>query len=95
MVAIPQWGNSDRELGCKLAAVWVAAFLELEAASAAETEAADDDAIAADDEEAMDDVTASASVVSARGMSIREEGVQSGTRLTNCAEGRLGNLRAV
>ena len=68
MVAIPQWGNSDRELGCKLAVVWVAAFLELEAASAAETEAADDNAIAADDEEAMDDVTASASVVSAGGM---------------------------
>jgi hypothetical protein len=46
----------------------LAAFLELEAAAAeaAEIEAADEEAIAADDEEAMEDVAASASIVSIR-----------------------------
>lgn len=72
MTAIPQWGNSDWEFGCKLPAVCVARALDLEAeaaeAAAAEAERAMDEDAAADDEEAMDDVTESASVVSARGL---------------------------
>jgi hypothetical protein len=52
-------------LACKLPEVWLAAFLELEAAA---TEATETEAIAADDEEAMEDVTASASVVSTTGL---------------------------
>ena len=68
-------------MACKLPGVAVARYLELEAeatrAEADDNEAdnadADaDDAAATDEEEAMDDVTESASVVSAKRWSIRE-----------------------
>jgi hypothetical protein len=80
MTAIAQWGKSDPELACMLPGVERALVLEAEAAdtAAAEAEAADADAkeaeaAAADDEDAMDDVTASANVVSAKRWSIRRQ----------------------
>ena len=65
-------------MGCKLPGVPVARFLELEAeatkaeAEAIEADIAEADNAAADEEEAIDDVTESASVVSAKHWSIRE-----------------------
>ena len=87
MAAIAQWGKSDSELACKLPGVAVARFLELEAiADANDADKAEAEDAAADDEEAIDDVTASAYVVSAKHWSIPEKEAWVTASLTHCAE---------
>lgn len=97
MTAIPQWGKLECKPDCRLPGVAVARYLELEAA-AADAEAADAkdaEAAAADDEDAMDDVTASAYVVSVGHSSIRGWDAWAKVTLTNCTERCLGDVGAV